>query len=191
MNRSKTNSDEIFYPDNSRTLVEYKTCKLRNIDKKKMTLNGDVTNGKLVVNFRPTEGGFRLDLEGQFLACLLLGTQAMGKPLGELINLKVDYFLTGLMYTYQGSARWHWRSMVRMTCSFSSNQASRSSPSDLCDAMAIGDSSVKKPTFSELPPLLTPPPPPPSNLGRGTLSHQARRHMVPLLSRSPGWDRHA
>ena len=82
MNRSKTNYDKILYLDNSRTLVEYKTWKPRNIDKKKMTLNGDVTNGKLVVNFRPTEGGSRLDLEGQFLACLLLGTQAMGKQLG-------------------------------------------------------------------------------------------------------------
>ena len=64
MNRSKTNSDTLFYPDNSRTLVEYKTCKPSNIDRKKMILNGDVTNGKLVVKFRPTEGGSRLDLEG-------------------------------------------------------------------------------------------------------------------------------
>ena len=83
MNRCKTNSDGVFYPDNPRTIVEYKTFKPRNIGKKKMTLNGDVTNGKLVVNFRPTEGGSRLDLEGQFLACLLLDTQAMGKPLGS------------------------------------------------------------------------------------------------------------
>ena len=83
MNRSKTNSDTIFYPDNSRTLVEYKTLKPRNIDKKKMTLNYDVTNGKLVVNFRPTEGGSRIDLEDQFLACSLLGTQAMGKLPGS------------------------------------------------------------------------------------------------------------
>ena len=37
----------------------------RNIDKKRMTLNGDV-NGKYVVNFRPTDGGSSLDLEGQF-----------------------------------------------------------------------------------------------------------------------------
>ena len=45
-----------------------------------------------MVNFRPTEGGSRLDLEGHFMACLLLGTQAMEKPAGELVNLKVGYF---------------------------------------------------------------------------------------------------
>ena len=68
MNSFKTNSDEIFHPGNTRTLVEYKTCKPRNVDKKKITLNGGVTNGKLVVNFRPTKGGSRLDLERKRLA---------------------------------------------------------------------------------------------------------------------------
>ena len=57
----------VFYPDNPRTIVEYQTCKTRNIwDKKKMTLIDGVTNGKLALNFRPFEVGSGLDPGGNF-----------------------------------------------------------------------------------------------------------------------------
>ena len=49
----------------------------------KLALNRDVTYGKLVLNFMSIEGGSRLDIRGYFFACLLLGTQIMGKHQGR------------------------------------------------------------------------------------------------------------
>ena len=133
MNRSKTNSDNIFHPDNSRTLVEYKTCKPRNIDKKKMTLNSDVTNGKLVVNFRPTQGGSRLDLEAQFLECLLLGTQAMENPLGANKSKSRLFFNRSSAHVFNLSAKPHYLTNAGHALSW-----------------------VSSPNFEQLSPVITP-----------------------------------
>ena len=47
-----------------------------------MALNHDVTNGELVLNFRPVAEGLKQNVDSQFFPCLFLATTAMENTWG-------------------------------------------------------------------------------------------------------------
>ena len=61
-----------------------------------MTLNGNVINGELVLNFRPTEGGPRIGPREPIFVMLAIGWPSNEKTIGELIYLKVCHFLASV-----------------------------------------------------------------------------------------------